>query len=117
MRNRLTFTRFFLPTVWVSVALAQMPSFSEREPRYHLQPSDVLELHYRYSPEFDQTVTVQPDGFVGLTLIGDLHIQGLTLDEAKAAILEKASERLKDPEVTVVLKEFEKPYFTVTGEV
>ena len=43
---------------------AQMPSFSERDPRYRLQPSDVLEIHYRYSPEFDQTATVQPDGFL-----------------------------------------------------
>jgi len=117
MSNRQFFTRFFIPMVWASVALAQMPSFSEREPRYHLQPSDILEIHYRYSPEFDQTVTVQPDGFVALTLVGDLRVQGLSLDQAKAAILEKASERLKDPEITLVLKEFEKPYFTVGGEV
>ena len=94
-----------------------MGSFSERDPRYRLQPSDTLEIHYRYSPEFDQTVVIQPDGFVALQLAGDLKLQGLTLDQAKAAILEKASQRLKDPEITLVLKDFEKPYFTVGGEV
>jgi polysaccharide biosynthesis/export protein len=99
------------------IALAQMASFSDREPRYRLQPSDALEIHYRFSPEFDQTVSLQPDGFVALQLIGDLKLQGLTLDQAKAAILEKAAERLKDPEITVVLKDFEKPYFMVGGEV
>jgi len=100
-----------------AIAVAQMAPFSEREPRYRLQPSDSLEIHYRYSPEFDQTVTVQPDGFVALPLVGNMKLQGLTVDQAKAAIVEKATQRLKDPEITVVLKDFEKPYFTVVGEV
>jgi polysaccharide export outer membrane protein len=77
----------------------------------------VLEIHYRYTPEFDQTITVQPDGFVNLQLIGDLKLQGLTLEQVKDAILAKARERLKDPEITLVLKEFERPYFVVGGEV
>ncbi len=93
------------------------PTFAERDPRYRIEPSDVLEIHYRYSPEFDQTVSVQPDGYAALELTGDVKLQGLTVDEAKATILAKAQERLKDPEITVVLKEFEKPYFTVGGEV
>jgi polysaccharide export outer membrane protein len=35
----------------------------------------------------------------------------------KTAILEKAAQRLNDPEVTIVLKDFVKPYFVVGGEV
>jgi polysaccharide biosynthesis/export protein len=117
MRIQILLVQTFLSAVCVTMALAQMAPFSARDPRYLLQPSDVLEIHYRYSPEFDQTVTVQPDGFVGLPLVGDMKLQGLTIDQAKAAILDKAGQRLKDPEITVVLKEFEKPYFTVGGEV
>jgi polysaccharide export outer membrane protein len=97
--------------------LAQSGTFSQRSPRYILQPTDVLEIHYRYSPEFDQTVTVEPDGFVNLQIVGDLKVQGLTLDEVKAAILEKARLRLKDPDINLLLKEFEKPYFVVGGAV
>jgi polysaccharide export outer membrane protein len=100
-----------------AAALAQSGTFAERDPRYRIQPSDVLEVHYRYTPEFDQTVTVQPDGFVNLQIVGDVKLQGLTLDQVKAAILVKASLRLKDPEITLVLKDFEKPYFIVGGEV
>src|SRR5580700_5158181 len=96
---------------------AQAPTFAEHDPRYCIQPSDVIEVHYRYTPEFDQTVTVQPDGFVSLQIVGDLKLQGLTLDQVKAAILAKANLRLKDPEITLVLKDFEKPYFVVGGEV
>jgi polysaccharide export outer membrane protein len=107
----------FLVLMGAAAALAQPGGFSERDPRYRLQPTDVLEIHYRYTPEFDQTVTVQPDGFVTLQIVGDLKLQGLTLDQLKAAILEKAARRLNEPEVTIVLKDFEKPYFVVGGEV
>jgi polysaccharide export outer membrane protein len=99
------------------IADGQQPAFAEHDSRYRLQPSDVLEIHYRYTPEFDQTATVQPDGFVTLQIVGDIKLQDLTLAQVKAAILEKASQRLKDPEITLILKEFEKPYFVVGGEV
>ena len=100
-----------------SMALGQNAGFAERDSRYRLQATDVLEVHYRYTPEFDQTVTVQPDGFVVLQIVGDIKLLGLTLEQTKAAILEKASLRLRDPEISLVLKDFEKPYFVVGGEV
>ena len=34
------------------------------EDRYRLQPGDVLDVQFRYSPEFNQTVSVQPDGYI-----------------------------------------------------
>ncbi|MBZ5678035.1 MAG: polysaccharide biosynthesis/export family protein [Acidobacteriia bacterium] len=98
-------------------ASGQPAGFAERDARYRLQPADSVELHYRYTPEFDQTVTVQPDGFVTLQIVGDLKLQGLTLEEAKAAILDRASLRLQNPEITLTLKEFEKPFYVVGGEV
>src|SRR5947209_6997646 len=85
--------------------------------RYRLQPGDVLEIQYRYSPEFNQTVTVQPDGYVTLEVGGDLKIAGMTVDQTRQAILKKAAARLQDPIATVILKEFQRPYFVVAGEV
>jgi polysaccharide export outer membrane protein len=87
------------------------------EERYHLQPGDVLELQYRYSPEFNQTVTVQPDGYVSLQIGGDVKIAGMTIAQARQTILRRSAERLQDPEATLILKEFQKPYFVVAGEV
>ncbi|HXT62951.1 MAG TPA: polysaccharide biosynthesis/export family protein [Pyrinomonadaceae bacterium] len=87
------------------------------EERYRLQPGDVLEIQYRYSPEFNQTVTVQPDGYVSLEIGGDLKIAGLTIEQTRQTILRRASARLREPVATIVLKEFQKPYFVVAGEV
>jgi polysaccharide export outer membrane protein len=111
------FTSLCIPVLVASVALGQTTGFSERNPRYRLQPTDVVEVHFRYTPEYDQTVTIQPDGFAALPIVGDLRLQGLTVEEAKTAVVDRASLRLRDPEVTVVLKEFEKPYLVVGGEV
>ncbi len=85
--------------------------------RYRLVPGDVLEIVYRYTPEFNQTVTIHPDGFVVLEIVGDLKLGGLTLEESRKTMIEKAGVRLKDPEITLLLKEFQKPYFIVSGEV
>lgn len=85
--------------------------------RYRLVPGDVVEIVYRHTPEFNQTVTIHPDGFVALEIVGDIKLSGLNLEQARQEIIEKASKRLKDPEVTLLLKEFQKPYFVVSGEV
>lgn len=87
------------------------------EERYRLTPGDVLEVQFRYSPEFNQTVTVQPDGYISLEIGGDLKVAGLTVEQTREAILRKASSRLQDPVATIVLKEFQKPYFVIAGEV
>jgi polysaccharide biosynthesis/export protein len=85
--------------------------------RYRLVPGDVIEISYRYTPEFNQTLTIQPDGYVSLQIVGDIKIGGVTLDAARKMIINRASVRLKDPELTLLLKEFQKPYFVVAGEV
>lgn len=85
--------------------------------RYKLNPGDVIEVIYRYTPEFNQTATIQPDGFVMLEIVGELKIGSLTVEQARQKILENAAKRLKEPVVNLLLKEFQKPYFVVSGEV
>lgn len=87
------------------------------EERYTLHPGDVLDIQYRYTPEFNQTVTVQPDGFISLEIGGDVKVSGRNLEQVRNVILTKARTRLASPELIVVLKEFQKPYIVVAGEV
>ena len=95
----------------------EKPQFTPREPRYRIQPNDVVEVHFRYTPEYNLTAMVQPDGFISIEVVGDVKIAGLTLEEASATIAKQASARLRDPEATVQLKDFVKPHFVVAGEV
>lgn len=91
--------------------------FASRDARYRLQAQDSIDVQYRYTPEYNATVAVQPDGYISLPLVGDVRVGDLTLNEAAAAITKKAGERLRDPEVNVLLRDYQKPYFTVAGEV
>ncbi|MCC7127047.1 MAG: polysaccharide biosynthesis/export family protein [Acidobacteria bacterium] len=87
------------------------------EPFYKLQPSDVVTVKYRYTPEYDATVSVRPDGFITLPIVGDVKVSGLTVADAQRAIRTAAAARLRDPELTFELKDFQKPRFVVGGEV
>lgn len=92
-------------------------TFSRRYPRYKLRPGDVMDLNFQYSPEFNQTVSVQPDGFVTLREVGDVNVNGLTVPEVKAKVESAYSKILAKPEIGISLKDFDKPSFTVAGQV
>jgi polysaccharide export outer membrane protein len=76
-----------------------------------------MQLSFLFTPEFTQTVTVQPDGYINLRGVGDVHVQDKTTPEVIAAVQSAYSKILRDPAITVELTEFEKPYFIVGGEV
>jgi len=95
----------------------QMPVLQQRFPRYRVRAGDVLEVNFTFSSEFNQTVTVQPDGYVTIRGLGDLRIQDKTVPEVVEAMRTAYGKILHDPEITVELKDFEKPYFIVSGEV
>ncbi len=92
-------------------------TFADRDPAYRLEAGDTVEVQFRYTPEYNGTLMVQPDGVVNLDVVGRVKIGGLTLHEAEKAIAEEGSKRLNQPEVSVLLKDFVRPYYIVAGEV
>jgi polysaccharide export outer membrane protein len=94
------------------------PAFGgERHPLYRLSKSDTVDVNFTFSPDFNQTLTVQPDGFVVLKGAGVLLAEGLTVPEMQQAVAYAYRGLLHEPEVTVTLKDFDKPYFLASGEV
>ena len=94
------------------------PAFGgERHPLYRLTKSDTVDVSFTFSPDFNQTLTVQPDGFVALKGAGTLLAEGLTVPQMQQAVIYAYRGFLRQPEVTVTLKDFDKPYFLASGEV
>jgi polysaccharide biosynthesis/export protein len=94
------------------------PAFGgERHPLYRLSKSDSVDVNFTFSPDFNQTLTVQPDGFVALKGAGTLLAEGLTVPQMRQAVAYAYRGFLREPEVTVTLKDFDKPYFLASGEV
>lgn len=95
---------------------ADRPAPAQRYPRYLLRPSDVLQVTFPISPEFDQAVSIQPDGYISVRGVGDLYIAGMTVPELIEALKKAYGQFLHDPVITVELKDFEKPYFIAGGQ-
>jgi polysaccharide biosynthesis/export protein len=89
----------------------------ERTPRYKVCLDDVLLLSFPLSPELNQRVTVQPDGFIILPTVGAIHVAGLTVAEVADAVKKAYVGTLHDPIVDVDLADFQRPFFTVLGQV
>lgn len=89
----------------------------QRHPLYRLRASDVVEISFTVAPEFNQSLTVQPDGYVLLKDAGMVRAEGMNLNEFRGAVEKAYQGYLHDPEVAVVLKDFEKPYYVVGGQV
>lgn len=109
--------------VWMltSVACLAEPGasipFDSRDVRYRIQPSDVLEILFSFTPDFNQAVTVQPDGYISLRGTDQVKVAGLTMAVATKSIEKEYATVLHDPVVTLVLKEFSKPSFVIGGEI
>lgn len=113
-------TRAIAAMVFAFVVLSVAARADEqlhRRPEYTLHVGDVIVLNYRYTPEFNQTVTVQPDGYINLNIVGNIKVAGLTIEAMHDQIVNQASHRLNNPELTVTLKEFQQPYVVVAGQV
>ncbi|PYY19262.1 MAG: hypothetical protein DMG60_05070 [Acidobacteria bacterium] len=106
-----------MPSAAQVSSAANPAQFSERNPRYKLRPGDVLNLSFELSPELNQEISVQPDGFVTLKQVGDFHVAGESVPEFREAVKSAYSNFLHEPIITVNLKDFEKPFFTAGGMV
>lgn len=96
----------------------ETPRLQQRDPRYKIAASDTFDLTFPLSPEYNQLgVAVQPDGFVTLYGVGDVKVQGLTIPELTSAVSRAYEGILHDPIISIVLKDFNKPYFIADGQV
>lgn len=85
--------------------------------RYRVRQGDSLELIFPFVPAFNQTVAVQPDGYIALRLVGELQVEGQTVPELETVLRTRYASILRDPVITIAVRDFEKPYFIALGEV
>lgn len=89
----------------------------QRNPRYQLRKGDSFDVEFAFSPELNQTLSVQPDGYVTLKTVGSIFVEGQTVPELTETLQTAYSKTLHAPVITVALKDFDKPYFIAAGQV
>jgi polysaccharide export outer membrane protein len=85
--------------------------------RYQVQRSDVFTVTFPLVPEYNQTVTVEPDGYIALQSVGELYVIGDTLTQLTDTIRTAYSKIMHEPVVAINLTDFVKPYYMAMGEV
>lgn len=87
------------------------------EPVVLLQPGDQLRIRFPYWPELEDEQAIRPDGKIALNLVGDVQAAGKTPDDLRTDLLAMYEDKIKDPEITVIVKSFDSHRVYVGGEV
>lgn len=82
-----------------------------------LWPGDTFEVKFRRTPELDSTVTVSPNGYVQIPLVGSIRASGKTPTDLEVDIERLCQAELRNPEATVMMTGFEGRAVHVGGEV
>jgi polysaccharide export outer membrane protein len=84
---------------------------------YVIQPGDVLAIDFYLNPEFNDEVTVRPDGKTTLRLIGDIQAAGLTPSQFAAKLDQAYLSELRSPDAAVHVKNSPNRLVFVQGQV
>jgi len=126
MKMQIGFTWFglILALVAPGATWAQGPSASVRgsdaaanAAEYRIGPEDLLDIAVWNNTTISRTTPVRPDGKISLPLLNDIQAAGLTPAELRAAIAEKLTEYMPNPEVSVIVREVNHFKVSVLGEV
>lgn len=85
--------------------------------RMTLRAGDVIELKFPYSKDFNDTQRIRPDGNISLQLLGDVKAAGQTPAELSQSLEKAYGDQLKNPQVTVIVREAYQRKVYVAGNV
>ncbi len=72
---------------------------------YVLGVEDVIEVDVWKNPELSQEQAVRPDGRIAFKLVGEVDVEGLTIEQLRTRLTELYREYVPAAEVSVVVKE------------
>ncbi len=103
------------------LALQSPASDAEDRPpsdSYRLGQGDLLDVVVLGVPELNRKVRIDGNGAIGMPLIGEVTVAGLTVDEASRLVAERYEESyLNNPQVSVLIEEYRSQRVTVLGAV
>lgn len=82
-----------------------------------LKPGDQIEIKFRFWPDLNDTQVIRPDGMISLQLVDDVKVAGLTPKELDDKLTSLYASKLKNPEITVIVRSLADQRYYVGGEV
>jgi polysaccharide export outer membrane protein len=84
---------------------------------YVVGPEDVLGIVFWRDRDLSADVIVRPDGRVSLPLLNDIDVAGLTPDQVRERVTERAKRYVDEPTATVVVRQINSRKVFITGNV
>ena len=84
---------------------------------YQLQPGDLLEIQVFMEDDMQRTLRVSGGGSVTFPLVGNVQVAGYTVSEAESRLAEALKTYLKNPQVSILIKEYGNKTVYVLGQV
>lgn len=85
---------------------------------YKIGPQDVLDISVFKVPELSKSVQVAETGTINLALVGDIEAAGRTSQDIERELVNRLGAKyLRNPQVTVFVKEYNSQRITVEGAV
>ncbi len=84
---------------------------------YHIGVEDELGISVWHEPDLSSNVVVRPDGMITLPLLNDLKVTGMTTEELQDTLTEKLKDYIKEPQVTVIVRQIRSRKIYLLGEV
>ena len=107
------FTRVFLAVSLLGATATTAMAADD----YTIGTEDVLQIMVWDNKDLDQTVTVRPDGRISYPLAGEIQAQGLTVPQLTEILKERLSGPVKNPNVSVMVKEIRSYRVHMLGKV
>lgn len=86
-------------------------------PEYRIGPGDVLGVLFWRDKELTTDVVVRPDGRISLPVMNEMDVVGLSTEDLRARITERARKYVADPIVSVVVRQINSRFVFITGKV
>ncbi|WP_158791825.1 polysaccharide biosynthesis/export family protein [Granulicella sp. L60] len=90
---------------------------SSETSQFALGVADVIHVNVWKNADLSQTVTVGPDGFVSLPLLGDVHVAGMTANQLAQSLSSRLTTYVVSAQVTVSVVEIRSRQVYVMGQV
>jgi protein involved in polysaccharide export with SLBB domain len=82
-----------------------------------LKPGDTVQVLYTYWPDLDSAQQIRPDGKIALKMVGDVDAGGKTPAQLRETLHTVYADKLKDPDISVVVAGLGTNQVFVGGEV
>ena len=101
----------------LSEKIPDMPDFQPDVSVYKLSPGDVIAIKVYLESSMDRELRINGDGTITYPMAGNIQLAGLTVTEAEKKISKLLSAYYRNPQVNIVIKNYNNKKIAIYGQV